>query len=112
MFSNKNQEPICPMLKKPCIKHECAWYVHIRGTNPQTGAEVDNFNCTMAIQPMLLIENSAMQRQTGAAVESFRNELIKNNSMTIQLLSTTINERLKSINSSNGRDDEGDNGCV
>ena len=29
--------------------------------------------------PLLLIENSQMQRQTGAAVESFRNEAVKAN---------------------------------
>ena len=34
--------------------------------------------------PMLMIENSQQQRQTGAAVESFRNE-------TLNRISTTIN---------------------
>lgn len=29
---------------------------------------------------MLLIENSQQQRQTGAAIESFRNEMVKLNS--------------------------------
>jgi hypothetical protein len=31
---------------------------------------------------MLLIENSGMSRQTGAAVESFRNEMVKSNEAT------------------------------
>lgn len=35
---------------------------------------------------MLLIENSQMQRQTGAAVESFRNEMVKSNESTLMLL--------------------------
>jgi hypothetical protein len=30
-----------------------------------------------------LIENSQMQRQTGAAVESFRNEMVQINSLTL-----------------------------
>jgi len=29
--------------------------------------------------PVLMIENSQMQRQTGAAVESFRNEVVSAN---------------------------------
>jgi hypothetical protein len=35
---------------------------------------------------MLLIENSGQQRQTGAAVESFRNEMVKANEVNTQLI--------------------------
>ena len=35
--------------------------------------------------PMLTIENSQQQRQTGAAVESFRNEVVKSNEENRQL---------------------------
>jgi hypothetical protein len=35
---------------------------------------------------MLLIENSGQQRQTGAAVESFRNEMVKANEATTMAL--------------------------
>jgi hypothetical protein len=38
---------------------------------------------------MLLIENSGQQRQTGAAVESFRNEMVKSNEASQQLLLAT-----------------------
>jgi hypothetical protein len=38
---------------------------------------------------MLLIENSQQQRQTGAAVESFRNEMVKANESSQQLLLNT-----------------------
>ncbi len=40
----------------------------------------------MAWLPMLMIENSQQQRQTGAAVESFRNEMVKANESSQQLL--------------------------
>jgi hypothetical protein len=40
---------------------------------------------------MLLIENSGQQRQTGAAVESFRNEMVKSNEQSQQLLLATSN---------------------
>jgi hypothetical protein len=36
--------------------------------------------------PILLIENAQMSRQTGAAVESFRNEMVKANESGRQLL--------------------------
>jgi hypothetical protein len=35
---------------------------------------------------MLLIENSQQQRHTGAAVESFRNEMVKANESSQQVL--------------------------
>ena len=68
---------LCPLLKEPCIEHQCEWYTHIIGANPQTGEQIDKFACTITFLPMLLIENSQQQRQTGAAVESFRNEVVK-----------------------------------
>ena len=67
----------CPLLQKECIGLQCAWITQVRGTNPQTGNEVDEWDCSIKWLPMLLIENSQQQRQTGAAVESFRNETVK-----------------------------------
>jgi hypothetical protein len=50
------------------------------GSDPNTGESVNRYACSDSWMPMLLIENSQQQRQTGAAVESFRNEMIKLNS--------------------------------
>jgi hypothetical protein len=68
------------------IEHECPKYVQIRGTNPNTGDPIDRFGCVDSFIPMLLIENSQQQRQTGAAVESFRNEMVKANEATLRLV--------------------------
>lgn len=51
-----------------------------------TGNQVDEYQCAIAWMPMLLIENSGQQRQTGAAVESFRNEMVKANEATTRAL--------------------------
>ena len=58
----------------------------IRGNNPNTGEEVDEYGCSMAWLPMLMIENSQQQRSTGAAVESFRNEMVKANDVSQRVL--------------------------
>lgn len=58
-------------------KCTCPKYVHIRGKDPQSGSDVDKFGCVDQFLPMLLIENAQMSRQTGAAVESFRNTVIR-----------------------------------
>lgn len=73
----KNQ---CPLNNfEPCKQLDCAWFLKIRGTNPNTGQDIDDWGCAVAWMPILLIENSQMSRQTGAAVESFRNEMVKAN---------------------------------
>lgn len=58
----------------------------MRGHNPNTGKEVDEWSCAMTWIPILLIENSQQQRSTGAAVESFRNEMVKANESSQQAL--------------------------
>lgn len=70
---------LCPLLKEPCIEHGCRFYVHLIGNNPQTGKPEDRFDCTFAFLPILLVENAQQQRQTGAAVESLRNETVNGN---------------------------------
>jgi hypothetical protein len=71
----------CPLWRKPMklVCHTCEWWVHIRGKHPQGEEIIDHWGCAIAWMPMLMIENAQMSRQTGAAVESFRNEVIKVN---------------------------------
>ena len=71
---------------KPCRQLECAWFMKVVGTNPNTGKEVEDWGCAMAWMPMLMIENSQQQRSTSAAVESFRNEMVKNNEVGQRVL--------------------------
>lgn len=80
-------KPNCPLNGfEPCKQLDCAWFLKIRGANPNTGEEVDEWGCSMAWLPVLMIENSQQQRQTGSAVESFRNEMVKANEMSQQVL--------------------------
>jgi hypothetical protein len=84
----------CPLHSfEPCRQLDCAWFTQVRGTNPNTGKEVDEWACAIAWMPILMIENSQQQRQTGAAVESFRNEMVKANETSTQVLLQTANIR-------------------
>jgi hypothetical protein len=76
----------CPLVKKDCIGLQCAWFTQVRGHNPNTGKEVDEWACAITWLPVLIIENSQQQRSTGAAVESFRNEMVKANESSQQVL--------------------------
>lgn len=87
----------CPLIKKDCIELKCSWYTQIRGMNPNTGEDVDHWGCAITWLPMLTIENSQQQRSTSAAVESFRNEVVKANSENQQLYSKFSEEVIKSV---------------
>lgn len=101
----------CPLIKKDCIGLQCSWFTQLRGTNPNTGEEIDDWGCAITWLPILLVENSQQQRQTGAAVESFRNELSENNkkqheSLSQLMLMALSDTPLKATYISSSRDDE------
>lgn len=91
---------ICPLHRKDVSKvcHTCAWYEQVRGHHPQTGEPVDKWACAISLLPMLTIENSQMQRQTGAAVESFRNEVGRQQSALTQGARIMAQERILPMN--------------
>ena len=76
----------CPLIKKDCVGLTCAWFTRVQGYDMNSGSQVDNYECAISWLPMLLIENSGQQRQTGAAVESFRNEMVKANEVNTKLI--------------------------
>ena len=79
------QGKFCPLIGKDCIGLQCSWFTQIRGANPQTGESVDEWGCAVTWLLILLIENSQKQRETGAAVETFRNETLNRLSQTITM---------------------------
>lgn len=55
---------------------DCPKFVSIKGVDPQSGAVVDRHGCVDSFLPLLLVEGAQQSRQTAAAVESFRNEVV------------------------------------
>lgn len=66
----------CPLIKKDCVGLQCAWFKQVRGTNPQNGADVDEWDCAIALLPMLVISTAQEVRQGAAATESLRNHVV------------------------------------
>lgn len=77
-------ENFCPLLQKDCIQLKCNWFIQVRGKNMNTGQDVDEWGCSIAWLPHLLIENANQTREAGAAIESFRNESVKANTQTLK----------------------------
>jgi hypothetical protein len=87
----------CPLIKKDCIGLKCAWYTQVRGLNPNTGEEIDEWNCAVNWMPIMAIEIAQKSNQTGAAVESFRNEVVRTNIENQQLYLDSVKKMEKEI---------------
>lgn len=85
MFA-KPKTDVCPLLKSECIEASCKWWITVMGKNPQTGQDVNMPDCSVRWLPTLLIENSKVGRETGAAVEDFRNQMTAGNEQLAQVL--------------------------
>ena len=97
---SKDAVIICPLMGgKPCVEDgsivdgvlvACRFWVTVIGKHPQTGETINNSDCAMCWTPVLMIENSKVNRETGAAVESFRNEMVNANQSSQQILLATV----------------------
>jgi|14_taG_2_1085336.scaffolds.fasta_scaffold165165_1 hypothetical protein len=67
----------CPFVGKKCVEHKCVFYKNIIGTDPQTGVEMNQWDCAIAMMPTLAIEVAHKANQTAAAVDTLRTELDK-----------------------------------
>jgi len=65
---------LCSKLRDTCPK-----WIKVFGTNPQTGEKVDEWDCADTWATVLQIEQTQQVRQLGAAIESFRNEMVRQN---------------------------------
>ena len=78
MFSKKPEAAsLCPFDKKACIGEACKAYVHIRGQDPQTGAERDLADCAIRWLPTLIIETNKEVRQSAASTDKATNEFVR-----------------------------------
>lgn len=57
--------------------HRCIWWKRLAGLHPQTGEEIDEWDCAIAWLPILNVEMSRTNRGQTQAIESFRNETVK-----------------------------------
>jgi hypothetical protein len=88
----------CPLLNKKCIKHQCIWYNMLQGTHPQSGANVQEWGCSIAWIPLLLVENGRQTVGVQAATESFRNEMVKSQNAMNKLLQENDSAKNLAVN--------------
>jgi len=93
-------EVTCPLRSK-CEEvkdnkvHRCRWYINIRGKHPQSEDIIDQWDCSMAWMPIVMVENAQTNRGQTQAIESFRNEMIRNQKEFNLTLLTEVDRRRK-----------------
>lgn len=103
----KDAKIICPMMGgQECVEDgairngelvKCRFWITVQGKHPQTGEVVNNGDCAMAWMPVLMIENSKVNRETGAAIESMRNENVNTGQQITSalLVAANANKRIE-----------------
>jgi len=76
---------------------ECPKFVRIDFVNPQNGEKVDKYGCVDSFLPLLLLENAQMTRQAGAAINGFRNEVLKANETAVQERNEVLDRLTKGV---------------
>jgi len=94
MIDKPRDNVTCPatMHAEKCIDHfmNCPKWINVTGKHPQSDEVVNQWDCADTWVPILLIENSQQQRQTGSAIESFRNEMVRGQEKSEKLLSRSV----------------------
>lgn len=86
----------CPLIKDDCVQLKCAWFIQLRGKNPNTGQDIDEWMCSISALPMLQIEVAKEARQGAAATESFRNEMMKANTQN-SVVNVLLNKKIAAL---------------
>lgn len=93
----------CPQFQKPMNKvcHRCPKWTLIRGMDPQDNTrQIDRWECSDALVPMLLIELGRQIRSNAAAIETLSSNVSKTSDGSvamIQSLMTTLNRSYDAI---------------
>jgi hypothetical protein len=70
---------------KPVL-YRCPWYVQVKGFDPNTGEEKDQWGCAISWMPALMINAANESRKGAAATESFRNEMVRQGEQTQKIM--------------------------
>lgn len=85
---------LCPLLQKECIQHQCEFYIHMIGMDPQTGQPKDEWGCTFRWLPILLTENANQIRQAAASSDKVANEVAKHHGTFLAALPPEVKDQV------------------
>lgn len=87
---------------KPVL-YRCPWYIQVKGYDSNTGKEIENWGCAIAWMPTLMINTANEVRQGAAATESFRNEVVAQNTVSQQIARLSLKNQTENIREISGK---------
>ncbi len=97
MKKPKKVEPICPLLKEPCIEDNCCWWAKMERINTTTGVREQYGVCAQVAQIGVLCENSMAMNRVSAVMTEMRNEHANVAKCVTSVVAGAINESQKAI---------------
>lgn len=90
MFGSKPEGKLCHHTghKSPCVKDRCPKWISIQGTHPQTGAPVNQTDCSDVWVPLLLVDVSRKLNALEVSTHAMNNELSKSNAASASAISS------------------------
>ena len=67
---------LCHIDKGPCLKHDCGQYRYIKGHDPQDNAPIKRWDCAIANQQWMQIEQAAQSRQMANELHAFTSQVM------------------------------------
>ncbi|MGE0373176.1 MAG: hypothetical protein AB7Q01_15010 [Gammaproteobacteria bacterium] len=65
---------LCHYNRQPCMRMECARWRNIKGMDPQTGQQLDRWDCGDNLQEFLILEQNKLLREFNAELATLRAE--------------------------------------
>ncbi len=78
----------CPLERKDVSRvcHRCAWYTEIKGTHPQTGAQLEQWMCAQTAVVLTTLEAAKAATEGGAVTQELRNDMQRERQAQTRLL--------------------------
>lgn len=78
----------CPLWRKKMVYvcHTCPLWVQLRGKDPSTGKDIDEWNCSLALLPQIALETAKQTMGVAAAVESARNDAVQTGNQVAEVV--------------------------
>ena len=97
MKKPKKVEPICPLIKEPCIEDNCCWWAKMERRNVATGVIEPYGVCAQVAQIGVLCENSMAMNRMSTVMTEMRNEHSNVAKCVTAVVAGVIDESQKTI---------------
>lgn len=83
---------ICPLHRQKMSKvcHTCPMWMCVKGKNPQTGEDVDDWNCALVWGPLLAVQQAKEAYAVSRELNQMRNENSKHHAEQVTMAAIAV----------------------